>query len=332
LVTAGSVTTAIAAPLLAQHTVRFQRHHLLLIALAFFALVNGLAALATSFALLLFLRVLGSLSAALHTPQAAGTAGAIVPPERRGQAVAMVFTGWSIANVLGVPLGAFIAGFYGWRAALLFVALLSVLALLGVWAKVPKGLRAEPLPEGLWGKVLHHKLVMTLLAVTLIQSWGQFTAFTYISPIFKTQFGVTQNTISLVLAGYGFFGVLGNIAGAYYMGKRSAAWVSKMSLASMIVGLAVWSVLPNVVGAGIGVALWGFGCFAVNSAQQAQLMAASSPLIPVSLALNTSALYLGQGLGGATGALLIEGVGIGSLTVFAAVAIAVALMLQYPRK
>ncbi|MEN9559027.1 MAG: Purine efflux pump PbuE [Pseudomonadota bacterium] len=330
LVTAGALTTALTAPLLAQALVRFQRHHLLMTALLLFALSQGLAALAGGLGLLLAMRVLGSLSAAVHTPQAAGTAGALADtPAGKSKAVSTAFIGWSLANVLGVPLGAYLAGVWGWRAAFVFVALLNLLAFIWQWRALPRGMIAQALPEGLWSKVLAQRHIMTLLTITVVQSWGQFTAFTYIAPLLKVQFQMPQSRISMVLAAFGFFGLLGNIVATRWLNQLSAQAVAKRMLIILFIGLGSWAIWAHSLTLIIAIVCWGFACFAINGMQQAQLLTASPLLAPVSLALNTSALYLGQGLGSATGALIITLWGLPSLLIVASLWVLVAIAIQH---
>ena len=109
--------------------VRIDRRRLLAVTLAVFALANAASALAPDYTTLLIIRLIMLAVGALYTPQAAGTAGLIVAPEKRGSTIAYVFLGWSLAAAVGLPLITFIASRYGWRAAYGSIGLIAALGL-----------------------------------------------------------------------------------------------------------------------------------------------------------------------------------------------------------
>src|SRR4051812_2369134 len=117
LITFGAVVLCIGSPLTAWLTSRIERRKLLLSTLAVFAITNAASALAPNYATLLVIRLVMLAIGALYTPQAAGTAGLVVAVEKRGSTIAYIFLGWSLAAAVGLPLIAFIASRYGFRAA-----------------------------------------------------------------------------------------------------------------------------------------------------------------------------------------------------------------------
>ena len=117
LITYGAAVLCFGSPLTAWLTSRIERRTLLISTLAVFAITNAASAFAPNYATLLVLRLLMLAIGALYTPQAAGTAGLIVPLEKRGSTIAYIFLGWSLAAAVGLPLITFIASRYGFRAA-----------------------------------------------------------------------------------------------------------------------------------------------------------------------------------------------------------------------
>ena len=105
---------------------------------------------APSFAALLPLRVLAMIAPAVFTPQAAACVGLLVPPEQRGRAITFVFLGWSMASVLGMPIGAYVGGTLGWRSAFALVGLLSLASAVWVWRAMPDGVRPPALSAAAW--------------------------------------------------------------------------------------------------------------------------------------------------------------------------------------
>src|SRR5215472_2689518 len=137
LVTAFSLAYALGSPVLATLTGHIARRRLLLLTLISFVLANVLAAVAASFAVLLMARVLAALSASLYTPSASAVAAVLAPKEKRGRALSLVTAGLTITTVAGVPLGILIGTQLNWRATFVLVALLGVIAFVGVLALFP---------------------------------------------------------------------------------------------------------------------------------------------------------------------------------------------------
>src|SRR3979411_2189429 len=117
LITFGAIVLCIGSPLTAWLTSRIERHTLLTSTLAVLALTNAASAFAPDYTTLLVIRLIMLAVGVLYTPQAAGTAALIVPPEKRGSTIAYFFLGWSLAAAVALPLITFIASRYGWRAA-----------------------------------------------------------------------------------------------------------------------------------------------------------------------------------------------------------------------
>ena len=129
LVTVFALTYALSSPLLTALTGNVNRRRLLILSMAAFAGANLIAALASGYWFLLGARILLALSAGLYVPSANALAGVLVPPERRGRALAIVGGGISLAVAIGVPMGAFVGSHFGWRMTFLGVAVLAAIAL-----------------------------------------------------------------------------------------------------------------------------------------------------------------------------------------------------------
>lgn len=306
LLTVGGLVVGIGAPVLAGVTSRIDRRLLLVIALLFYVVGHVAAAATTDLTLLLVFRALTVVGAAIFTPQAAATAALVVGPERRSGAIAFIFIGWSLASVVGIPLGSLLGETIGWQGTYLLMAGLSAIAAVAVWLVLPGGLRVQRLDLASWLQVLTSPRLLVVLAVTMFSMSGQFTLFTYLSPVLSGTYGLDGTGIALVFLAVGTAGVLGN-----YVASRAAAEFGVersilVALTSVAAGLALIWVGWGLTGAFIvGGCLWGLGGFAANSLQQSRLVALAPALASATVALNTSAVYLGQSLGSATGAALI---------------------------
>lgn len=302
LISAFAFTVCVGAPLLAVATSRVDRRALLAATQLLFFAGHVAAALAPSFLPLLAARVVTSAGAALFTAQAAATCALLVPPQERGRAIAFVFLGWSVASVAGMPLGAYVSETLGWRAGFLLVAGGALAAAAAVRLCLPGGLKTAPIDRAMWRSLLTDRIMLAVIAVTAIQVAAQFTILSYVVPAMKALVEVTPAAISALLAAFGIAGVLGNAFAGRLIDRFGAAAVVTGGILAMLAGHLVW---PWSTGEpallALALLVWGLGCFAANSAQQARLAGMSPALAPVSIAMNTSALYLGQAAGAALG-------------------------------
>jgi len=306
LITVGGLVVGFGAPMFAAFTSAVDRRLLLTLSLGLYVAGHLGAAVTTDFGVLLAFRALTVAGAAIFTPQAAATVGLLVPPEQRGGAIAFIFIGWSLASVLGIPLGSVLGAYLGWRATFLLMAALSAVGALVIWGVIPRGLRVAPLALASWVRVLTDLRLLCVLAVTMFAMSGQFTLFTYISPVLTGAYGMSSEVVGLTFLASGAAGVLGNYAASRLAGGFGIERSILVALCSVTLGLVViWAGWGAYVPFLAGVCLWGLGGFAANSLQQSRLVAMAPALASATVALNTSVVYLGQSLGSVSGGHLI---------------------------
>jgi DHA1 family inner membrane transport protein len=306
LVTAFAATVCVGAPLLATATSRFDRRALLAgMQLLYFA-GHAAAALVSSFAPMVLVRMLTSVGAALFTAQAAATAALLVPPEKRGRAIAFVFLGWSIASVAGMPLGAYVGATWGWRAGFALVAAGALAGAAAVWLLVPGGVRVQTVNTAMWRSLLRNPGLLANVGVTALFAGAGFTVLSYFVPAAHAFLGASPALVSLLLCAFGIAGVAGNVLAVRYMDRLGPARIITLALLAALGAHLLWPWTQGGTTLMAAVMLtWGLGVFAGNSAQQARLVALAPAAAPVSVALNSSAIYLGQAFGPAAGGLLI---------------------------
>jgi predicted MFS family arabinose efflux permease len=319
LVTAGAVTMAIGAPLLAWLLGGIDRRRLLVASLLWLAAWHALAVLFGDLPWLLVLRATAVLAAAVFTPQAAAAIGVMVPPKERGMAIATVFLGWSLASVLAMPAHNLIGEILGWRWAYGLVVLLALAAGAAVWRTMPDGVRPPPMDLRAWRAVFTNPLLMGIVAITALSGAGQFTLFTFQAPYFTQVIGTGTLGLSLLFLWFGAFGVIGNLLLSRVVDHLGAARCATVALVLMMLTMVLWPLgtqVPAAWGTTVMTAVlvpWALGCFSANSAQQARLAAAAPGQAPALMALNTSAIYIGQGLGAAGGGAMVAAAGLTAL-------------------
>ena len=305
LISAAALMVCLGAPVFATLIRNWDRRQLLALSMAWYGALHLVCASLPGFSALLPLRILAVIPAAIFTPQAAACVGLLVPPTHRGRAITMVFLGWSVASVLGMPMAAWIGGTWGWRTAFILIGLLSFASALWVWRAMPDGVKPLALTLESWRSTLKSPALMLCIAVTALYSAGQFVLFSYFAPYFKTTLQTTPAQLSLLFGWFGAFGFLGNMLASRYIDRVGAPRMVLVCVGLMALSLLAWPLGTSLALAAVVCIPWALGCFSSNSAQQARLVGLGPTLAGGSIALNTSAMYAGQALGAAGGGWLI---------------------------
>lgn len=306
LISAGALLMCIGAPLFATVVAGWDRRKLLALSMLWYAVLHALCALMPDFASLLVVRVLTMISPAIFTPQAAACVGLLVPENQRGRAITFVFLGWSVASVVGMPVGAYLGGALGWQSAFLLVAALALISSFWVWRAMPNGVKPPALSRAAWASTLHSSALMTCILVTTLYAAGQFVLFAYLSPYYKAKFDISPLELSALFMWMGALGLLGNIWMSRNVDRLGAQRMVWMGICGMIVSLLIWPFGTTLLLAALVTTPWAISIFATNSAQQARLVGFAPAFASASVALNTSAMYAGQAIGTAIGGLLIS--------------------------
>ena len=305
LITFGAVMLCIGSPLTAWLTSRIERRSLLTATLAVLALANAASAVAPDYVSLLVIRLIMLAVGALYTPQAAGAAALIVPPEKRGSTIAYIFLGWSLAAAVGLPLITFIASRYGWRTVYGGIGLVGCFSFLLLAWRLPGGLVGAPVDLKTWADVGRNRMIVLLLSITTLQMSGQFVVFTFMAPLLTKLTHAGPDAVGLVFALYGIFGFVGIAIATRIVDSWGAYKTSVLSTSLMLTGVTGWALSAGIYPLmACSVAIWGLGFASTNSMQQVRLVVAAPALASASVSLNTSVLYIGQAVGSAIGGVL----------------------------
>lgn len=321
----------VGAPLLTAATGRLKRKTALLALMAIFTLGNLICALAPSYAVLMAARVVTSLAHGTFFGVGSVVATTLVPADRKASAISLMFTGLTVATLLGVPAGAWLGLHFGWRATFWAVAAVGVLAFVVIALLVPaaqagEGSRLQLREEF---KVLGRGQVLLGLLATVLGFGGVFTVFTYIQPLLTQVTGFSEAAVSAILLVFG----AGMIAGNWLGGKwadRALVRALLGTLVLLIVVLAGMSVaVHSEVAAVIGVGLMGAAAFATVSPLQLRvLQKAEGAGQNMASSLNIAAFNLGNAIGAWLGGMVIsQGWGLGALPWAAATMPAAALLV-----
>ena len=305
LIAIAAATMAFGAPLMAGWVAGFDRRRLLALSLLWFAAGHALSACMPDYATLWPVRAITMLAAAVFTPQAAAAIGFIAAPHERGRAITFIFLGWSVASVLGMPMAAWIGETHGWRMAFFGIAALAAVAAAWVFAVLPDGIRPAALSLRAWREVFTSPLLMAIVLVTALSGAGQFTLFSYFTPYYKQALGLSTGQITFLLMWFGAFAFIGNVVLTRVIDRVGPNRAVGVGLGLIALSLVSWPLGSGIVSVAVILIPWALGCFSSNSTQQARLGMTAPALAPALMALNTSAIYLGQAMGASSGGWLI---------------------------
>jgi len=330
LVSGYALGVAVGAPLLAVVTSKMPRKVALQLLMVVFIVGNVLCAVAGNYTLLMIARVVTSFAHGSFFGIGAVVAASLVPQEKRASAIALMFTGLTLANVLGVPFGTFIGQEFGWRMAFWIVAGLGVLSLGGVAALVPNRHDSGPTGLGHEVRVLKEPQVWLALAMTVLGFGGVFVVFTYIAPILEQVSGFTPRGVTLILVIFGVGLTVGNT-----IGGKLADRALMPSLMGILVALAVVMAIfaktsHSQIAAAVTVFVWGIAAFATVPPLQMRVVEKATAAPNLASTLNIGAFNVGNAGGAWLGGLVIgHGYTLDMLPWVAAAVAVVALLLTW---
>jgi DHA1 family inner membrane transport protein len=316
LVSLYALGVAVGAPVLTALTGKVPRKLLLVSLMVLFTLGNLLAWKAPSYESLVIARILTGLAHGVFFSIGSTIATSLVPKEKAASAIAIMFTGLTVALVTGVPLGTFIGQHFGWRETFLAVAALGLIAVVGSLLYVPSTIQHNK-PASLLQqlKVLGEPRLLLVYAMTAVGYGGSFTAFTYLAPILQEVSGFSANKVGLVMLVYGVSVAVGNIWGGKLADQRgpvSALKLIFLGLAAVLLVLTFtapykWLVLATVL-------TWGAFAFGNVAGLQVYVVQQAEHFTPravdVASGLNIAAFNLGIAGGAWGGGLIVEHMGL----------------------
>ncbi|WP_353827384.1 MFS transporter [Agromyces sp. SYSU T0242] len=307
IISAYALGVVVGAPTIAAAAARWPRKRLLLALLAAFSLGTIASALLPTFELVVAARFAAALPHGAYFGIASLVAAGLMGPGKRARGVALVLSGLTIANVVGVPAITWLGQQAGWRVAYLAVAGIFVVTFLAVAAAVPHQPGDPAATIGRELRIFTRAQAWFALAIGAIGFGGLFAVYSYVAPLATEVTGLPAGAVPLVLVVFGLGMTIGNLVGG-----RLADWSVRRSmylffgiLAGALLFLVVAAAHP--VGLGVGVFLVGAAAAALSPTIQARLLDVARDSQSIAAALNHSALNIGNSLGAILGGLVIAG-------------------------
>ncbi|MFI8554581.1 MFS transporter [Psychrobacter sp. NPDC077938] len=312
LVSLYAVGVAIGAPILTALTGRWNRKIVLMSLMGLFVMGNLLAWQAPSYETLILARILTGLAHGVFFSIGSMIATSLVSKEKEASAIAIMFTGLTVALVTGVPLGTWIGQHFGWRATFLVVSVLGLIALIGSAILVPKNLKKSiPATFKEQLQVIVKPQLLLVYLMTILGYGGTFTAFTYLAPILEQQTKFAPSAIGLIMLVYGVSVAVGNIWGGKLADKRGP--ISALSIifsALSVILLLLTFTMQSKIAAVLTILVWGAFAFGNVPGLQIYVVKQAEKYTPnavdVASGLNIAAFNIGIALGSIIGGSVVE--------------------------
>ncbi|GIF68570.1 MFS transporter [Asanoa ishikariensis] len=305
LVTGYALGVVVGAPLMTVLGTKIPRKRMLMVLMGLFIAGNLVSAFAPSFAVMLIGRVVASLAHGAFFGIGSVVAASLVAPQKKAGAIAMMFTGLTVANVVGVPLGTLIGQSAGWRVTFGIVAAVGVVGLAGVARLVPD----VPKPEGVRLRhevsALKNPQVLLAMAMTVLGFGGVFAAVTYIAPMMTRVAGYSDGSVTWLLVLFGLGMVGGNLIGGRFA-DRALMRMLYVSLGGLAVVLGLFTFTAHdKVAAAVTIVLIGALGFATVPPLQKRVLDQAHGAPTLASAVNIGAFNLGNALAAWLGGLVI---------------------------
>ncbi|QQQ49584.1 MFS transporter [Pseudomonas syringae] len=328
LVTGYALGVAVGAPFMAMATAKLPRKAALVTLMGIFIIGNLLCALASDYNVLMFARVVTALCHGAFFGIGSVVAAGLVPANRRASAVALMFTGLTLANVLGVPLGTALGQYAGWRSTFWAVTVIGVIALIGLIRFLPTNRNEEKLDMRAELGALRGAGIWLSLTMTALFSASMFTLFTYIAPLLGEVTGVSPKgvTWTLLLIGLGL--TAGNVIGGKMADRRLSSTLIGVFVSMAVISTVLSWTSTALIPAEITLFLWAVAAFAAVPALQINVVTFGKAAPNLVSTLNIGAFNVGNALGAwVGGSVIAHGLGLTSVPLAAAILAVLALLI-----
>ncbi|WP_145432671.1 MFS transporter [Staphylococcus haemolyticus] len=323
LVTLYALTFAICGPILVKLTNRYPARPVLLWTLVIFVVGNGIIAVAPNFTILIIGRILSSAAASLIIVKVLALTAMLTIPKNRGKMIGVVYTGFSGANVFGVPIGTMIGDWIGWRFTFVFIIVISLIAGLLMLKYLPTTTELNQAnrmynnvsdDNQVTSHIVRPVEIIKFLAITLLILIANSVTFVFINPLILEN-GHSMGYVSLALLVNGVAGVVGTSMGGVLADKlTSKRWLIIAFSVFIVVMLAINLILSTTVLLLVGLFIWNIVQWSTNPAIQSGIIEHVEGDTSQVMSWNMSCLNAGIGLGGIIGGLVVSNMNVEAVT------------------
>ncbi|MFS0553790.1 MFS transporter [Brevibacillus sp. 179-C9.3 HS] len=306
LVSAFAISFAIGTPILTAVFSRFAKYPLMLTLIGVFITGNILTALSETYVLLLVSRILTAVVTGVLIALAMAVASETMPPQKRGRAISIIFAGFTIASVIGVPLGTFIGQWGGWQMAFWFAALLGVISLLASAATIPKGLTGSNSSLQKQIGLLTNTRIIIAFFIPALSIAATYTVYTYLTPLLQEVLFVPNQYIGLVFLLYGVISIFSTLIGGILAAHNGIGKLRYVYLMQAVILASLYVSSHSLIGGFISLSFMALLVYIMNSTMQLYFLDLADKHFPAARDLASSltpvsvnvGIALGSALGG----------------------------------
>lgn len=329
LVSGYALSVTLGSPFVALALSRMERRIALVLLMGIFVLGNLMCSLAPTFGLMLAARIATALCHGAFFGAASIVAAKLVPPNQRVQAITLMFSGLTLANIVGVPAGTALGHAFGWRWTFVCIAPIGVLAMIGIVAWVPKMAAERVVLSHEFATVMKPK-VQLVLALSTISSVSLFTIYTYIAPMLSTVTHMAPHGITWVLVLFGVGITVGNLVGGKLGDWKQMPTIIAGCVAVFTILLVMPAAEPHAWAIASVVLLWGALHFVAIAPLQARIVYKARRAPNLASTLNQGAFNMGNAIGASLGGLALTwGFGYRALPWFGAGIMAIVIVMSF---
>ncbi|MFC7678410.1 MFS transporter [Paenibacillus sp. GCM10028914] len=304
LVTAFALTFAIGTPVFTALFSRFSKLPLILVLLSIFILGNIVTALSGSYALLLVSRIITAVVTGVLIALAMSVASEVMPPEKRGPVISIIFTGFTVASVLGVPLGTFIGQWGGWHLAYWFTTLLGIISLITSIATIPRGLKGTHSSLTKQLRLLAYPRIVLAFAIMMLSIAATYSVYTYLAPLLQDVLFVPARYISLIFLLYGVVSIFSTLIGGKLAVGDGMRKIRYVLLAQAVILVSLYFTSGSLIGGLVSISFMALVVYLMNSTMQLYFIDFADEHVPEARDLAASLTSVANNVGIAIGSAL----------------------------
>ncbi|MEF2967408.1 MFS transporter [Paenibacillus sp. M1] len=304
LVTAFALTFAIGTPVFTALFSRFSKYPLMLTLIGIFIVGNIITAISGSYGLLLASRVITAVVTGVLIALAMSVASETMPVEKRGPVISIIFTGFTVASVLGVPLGTFIGQWGGWHMSYWFTTLLGIVSLIASCATIPKGIKGARSSLKNQLRLFAYPRVVLAFFIPALSIAATYSVYTYLAPLLQDVLFVPARYISLVFLLYGIVSIFSTLIGGKLAAGGGMGKIRYVFLAQAVILASLYVSSGSLVGGLISISLMALVVYLMNSTMQLYFMDWADRHVPEARDLASSLTSVSVNVGIAMGSAL----------------------------
>lgn len=288
--------------------IRFPRKMVLMIMLLILAISNIIVAYSSSFNMIFSARIIGAIAHGSFWALIGAVAYSLVPKHKLGLATSIIFSGVSVASILGVPLASYLTQLSSWRLAFEFLGLLSFIVCILILLFVPKIPDQAPLASGFFKKVLQHSTLNRLFILTALIISSHFAAFTFIEPFLSQIAQLESGQITLLLLVFGLAGLIGNILAGKLIDRHlhTIILVSLVFISGSVFAFGYLRYQVTLSIAIVFLALWGVSIASIFVGLQTWVLKQADDLASAASAIYVAVFNASIGLGALIGSFMLQ--------------------------